>query len=287
LASSLAASGPSNGRSSGRDAYRRHRRVPAPAVQSGGTADCRRADGASVDGCQKSPPASQHRREFSRFPIVEPGFPTRSGSNGKGNGVRRSGDSCPRSGAPAPTSGHYEELKVFGTPTGTVAHAEEGSKLAASPRGFSWWRIQTAPTTQPSDLPSSSCWVVGYPRESWDADAARAVITTSPRQDGRRWQRKPGRSQFARVTQRGKRECWRSRTAMTGSTKGLRIWRVDVREGANRHLAEPKLEACLSGKRADGIRRRTAVCTVVGSIQRDTHGGPGPKRRRDNRCDHR
>jgi len=48
-----------------------------------------------------------------------------------------------RPGAPAPSTGHYEELNVFGSPTGKVVRAEEGSKLPAAPRGFSWrhvWR---------------------------------------------------------------------------------------------------------------------------------------------------
>jgi hypothetical protein len=48
-----------------------------------------------------------------------------------------------RPGAPAPRTGHYEELNVFGTPTGKVVHAEEGSKLPAAPRGFSWRHVVT------------------------------------------------------------------------------------------------------------------------------------------------
>ena len=43
-----------------------------------------------------------------------------------------------RPGAAASRTGHYEELNVFGNPTGKVVHAEEGSTLPAAPRGFSW-----------------------------------------------------------------------------------------------------------------------------------------------------
>ena len=43
-----------------------------------------------------------------------------------------------RPGAPAPSTGHYEELNVFGNPTGKSVHADEGSTLPAAPRGFSW-----------------------------------------------------------------------------------------------------------------------------------------------------
>ena len=46
-----------------------------------------------------------------------------------------------RPGAAAPSTGHYEELNVFGNPTGKVVHAEEGSKLPAAPRGFSWRHV--------------------------------------------------------------------------------------------------------------------------------------------------
>jgi hypothetical protein len=37
--------------------------------------------------------------------------------------------------APAPRTGHYEELNVFGTPTGKVVHVEEGRELRAASRG--------------------------------------------------------------------------------------------------------------------------------------------------------
>jgi hypothetical protein len=32
-------------------------------------------------------------------------------------------------GTPAPATGHYEELNVFGTPTGRVEHVREGERL--------------------------------------------------------------------------------------------------------------------------------------------------------------
>jgi hypothetical protein len=39
-------------------------------------------------------------------------------------------------GEPASRAGRYDELNVFGTPTGKVAHV--GEELPNSPRGFSW-----------------------------------------------------------------------------------------------------------------------------------------------------
>jgi hypothetical protein len=43
-----------------------------------------------------------------------------------------------RPGDPAPETGHYEELNVFGSPTGRVHHATDGESLPPSPRGFTW-----------------------------------------------------------------------------------------------------------------------------------------------------
>ncbi len=45
-------------------------------------------------------------------------------------------------GDPAPASGRYEELNVFGTPTGRVHHAREGEPLPGAPRSFSWRHIK-------------------------------------------------------------------------------------------------------------------------------------------------
>jgi hypothetical protein len=44
-------------------------------------------------------------------------------------------------GTHAPATGHYEELNVFGTPTGRLAHVREGERLPGSPRGFSWRQV--------------------------------------------------------------------------------------------------------------------------------------------------
>lgn len=41
-------------------------------------------------------------------------------------------------GDPAPSSGEYEELNVFGTPTGRIAEVAKGEQLPASARGFTW-----------------------------------------------------------------------------------------------------------------------------------------------------
>jgi hypothetical protein len=39
-------------------------------------------------------------------------------------------------GTEAPATGRYEQLNVFGTPTGRLAHMREGERLLGSPRGF-------------------------------------------------------------------------------------------------------------------------------------------------------
>jgi len=38
----------------------------------------------------------------------------------------------------APNSGGYQELNVFGSPTGRVVLVAEGDKLPRAPRGFTW-----------------------------------------------------------------------------------------------------------------------------------------------------
>ncbi|HTV27167.1 MAG TPA: hypothetical protein VMF32_05255, partial [Xanthobacteraceae bacterium] len=43
-----------------------------------------------------------------------------------------------QSGDPAPNSGEYEELNVFGTPTGRIAVVAKDEKLPAAGRGFTW-----------------------------------------------------------------------------------------------------------------------------------------------------
>jgi hypothetical protein len=44
-------------------------------------------------------------------------------------------------GEPARRAGRYDDLNVFGTHTGRVAHVEAGEYLPAAPRGFTW-RLQ-------------------------------------------------------------------------------------------------------------------------------------------------
>jgi hypothetical protein len=39
-------------------------------------------------------------------------------------------------------TGHYEELNVFGSPTGKVQHVHEGERVPDAPRGFSWRQIE-------------------------------------------------------------------------------------------------------------------------------------------------
>ena len=43
-------------------------------------------------------------------------------------------------GARAPTTANYEELNVFGSPTGAIVHVHEGDPLPAAPRSFTWRR---------------------------------------------------------------------------------------------------------------------------------------------------
>ena len=41
-------------------------------------------------------------------------------------------------GTQAPATGRYEQLNIFGTPTGVVEHVREGERLPDAPRGFTW-----------------------------------------------------------------------------------------------------------------------------------------------------
>jgi len=41
-------------------------------------------------------------------------------------------------GDPAPSSGDYEELNVFGTPTGRVVAVTKGERLPGTAIGFTW-----------------------------------------------------------------------------------------------------------------------------------------------------
>ena len=47
-------------------------------------------------------------------------------------------------GTHAPLTGHYEELNIFGTPTGKVEHVRKGERLPHAPRGFSWRQMEEA-----------------------------------------------------------------------------------------------------------------------------------------------
>ena len=44
-------------------------------------------------------------------------------------------------GDEAPHTGHYEELNIFGSRTGRTIHVQEGDRLPAAPRGFTWRRV--------------------------------------------------------------------------------------------------------------------------------------------------
>ena len=43
-----------------------------------------------------------------------------------------------RPGEPAPATGRYVALNVFGTPTGTIIEVRAGEYLPNQPRGFTW-----------------------------------------------------------------------------------------------------------------------------------------------------
>jgi hypothetical protein len=47
-------------------------------------------------------------------------------------------------GTHAPITGHFEELNIFGSPTGKVEHVREGERLSDAPQGFSWRHIEDA-----------------------------------------------------------------------------------------------------------------------------------------------
>jgi hypothetical protein len=51
-------------------------------------------------------------------------------------------------GGRAPASGEYEELNVFGTPTGRVAVVEKDEELPGAARAFSWRRLGDRPVAE-------------------------------------------------------------------------------------------------------------------------------------------
>jgi hypothetical protein len=53
----------------------------------------------------------------------------------------------------APLTGHYEELNVFGTPTGTIIPVRAGERLPGQPRGFTW-QLRREPLPQGVSTPS-------------------------------------------------------------------------------------------------------------------------------------
>jgi hypothetical protein len=44
-------------------------------------------------------------------------------------------------GEPAPVTGDYHELNVFGRPTGWSRYLQQGETLPALPRGFTWRHV--------------------------------------------------------------------------------------------------------------------------------------------------
>src|SRR5579872_6730367 len=43
-------------------------------------------------------------------------------------------------GERAAETGRFEELNIFGTPTGKLTHADRGERLPVAPQGFTWRR---------------------------------------------------------------------------------------------------------------------------------------------------
>jgi hypothetical protein len=67
-------------------------------------------------------------------------------------------------GDPAPATGHYEELNVFGSHTGQVVHGTEGEPLPGAPRGFTWRRAMR-----------EDCWHATCETAQLDDDLASRV----------------------------------------------------------------------------------------------------------------
>ena len=42
----------------------------------------------------------------------------------------------------APITGRFQELNIFGSPTGKIEHVQEGERFPRAPRGFSWRHIE-------------------------------------------------------------------------------------------------------------------------------------------------
>ena len=45
----------------------------------------------------------------------------------------------------APVAGAYEELNIFGSPTGSAAILQQGERIPLSPRGFTWRLLSDLP----------------------------------------------------------------------------------------------------------------------------------------------
>jgi hypothetical protein len=53
-----------------------------------------------------------------------------------------------RPGERAHVPGEYQELNIFGAPTGRVVHMMEGDELPAAPRGFTWRTLSQRSVTE-------------------------------------------------------------------------------------------------------------------------------------------
>jgi hypothetical protein len=79
---------------------------------------------------------------------------------------------------PASRAGRYDELNVFGTPTGRVSHVGEGEELPKSPRGFSWRHARAGGQHLNKESPAAGeptgPEAIREEKKSWDFTGPRA-----------------------------------------------------------------------------------------------------------------
>jgi hypothetical protein len=71
----------------------------------------------------------------------------------------------------APLTGHYEELNVFGTPTGTIIPVRAGEHLPGQPRGFTW-QLRREPLPQGVSTPLHDPELGERERRAWTVATA-------------------------------------------------------------------------------------------------------------------
>lgn len=51
-------------------------------------------------------------------------------------------------GGPAPVTGYYAEMNLFGSPTENTIFVEQGDDLPPGPRGYTWRPVRTLPASE-------------------------------------------------------------------------------------------------------------------------------------------